>query len=251
VVSAVAAAVDPVFGAAADDRPGAPHAVPHRGVDHVRAAGLQLDVDGAGAVGEEEDTLPGAATIARAIHPPSGRVGKWISDDRGKYDVGIRGMHDDRADLAGIAQADEAPGASGVRRLVDPLPDGDVAADRLGAGADIDDVRVAVRDVERADGGGGEGLIARAAPGEAGVRCLPDATAGRAEVEGRGLLRHARDRRDASATGRTDHAIVQTGELRRIVGGDIGRTLRLSSTCEGKQNGGTADESRHDGLCGG
>ena len=72
---------------------------------------------------------------------------------RHEYDIRIFRIDDDRADVAGISQANVSPGASAVDRLVDAVAVGNIAANACFARADVDDVVVARRYRDRADRG--------------------------------------------------------------------------------------------------
>jgi hypothetical protein len=222
MITSIAAAVDAVFRAPARDRPRPTHAMPHRCIDHRRIAGLQGDVRRAGAVGEKEHALPGGAPISRPIHSARRPGRKWIAQHRRVGDGRIGRMHDDRADLARIAQPHEAPGAARVHGFVDAAADGHVTADRVRSGADVDDAGVAVRDADCPDGRRGERLVPGRAPRDAGVGGFPDTATGGAEVEGGGLLGHAGDRGRASPAAGTDHAIAEARQARRVVCRKIG-----------------------------
>ena len=86
--------------------------------------------------------------------------------------------------------------------------------------ADVDDVRVGLGDRDRADRAGPEAAVGDGLPVAPAVGRLPDAAAGRAEVEGARLAGHARDRRDAAAAEGTDRPELEplelVGEARRL-----------------------------------
>jgi hypothetical protein len=80
--------------------------------------------------------------------------------ERGDVDeVGVARVDDDVADVAGIGEADVAPGPPAIARLVDAIAVRDVRADRGLAHPGVDHVRRGVRHDERADGGGLEEAV--------------------------------------------------------------------------------------------
>ena len=87
-------------------------------------------------------------------------------------------MHVDRADLANVPKANVRPCFSRINRLVNALADRDIAADRIGAGAGVDHVRIRIRNIDGAHRCGFEKTIRYVVPRCARVRCLPDAAAG-------------------------------------------------------------------------
>ncbi len=133
--------------------------------------------------------------------------------DGGDVDqVGVLRVDDHGADLPHVPEPDEAPALPGVGRLVDAAPRDHVAADAVRAGADVDDVRVGVGDIDGADRSGTEVAVGDVVPGRAVIGRLPDAAARGAHVEGTGLLRDSRHRRDPAAARRADHPIAQVLE---------------------------------------
>src|SRR5207244_13642553 len=84
-------------------------------------------VDAAGAIVEVENFLPGLAAITSAEDAAFRvrAVGMAESGDQG--DVGIRGMDDDLADVAGVFQSNVVPSLAAVVRTIDAIAKGDVA----------------------------------------------------------------------------------------------------------------------------
>ena len=214
-VAAVGAAVDAALARAGDDRPRLALGAPHRGVEHVRVAGLELDVHGAGAVGDEEHLLPRPAAVARAEHAALAAAGERVADGGDEHRVGSRGW----MRTPPICPASRSPTCSTScrrRRCVDPPPRGHVAADPVGAGADPDDVRVGGGHVDGADGAGLDEAVGDVEPALPGVGGLPHAAAGGAHVEGVRLLGHAGHGGDAAAARGPDHPVAHGGEPRRV-----------------------------------
>src|SRR5688572_12710367 len=99
---------------------------------------------------------------------------------------------------------------------------GDVAANGLLAGADVDDVRIGLGDGDRADRASEE-PVRYGLPRLTAVGGLPNAAAGRTEVVDVGLRRNALDRRGAPAAIRPDFPPLHGFVLGRIeVGGEGG-----------------------------
>src|SRR2546429_8239188 len=93
--------VETVFVTATVEHPRRAVAFPHCGEKHVGILRIENNVDAAGAIVEVENFLPGLAAITSAEDAPFRvrAVGMAESGDQG--DVGIRGMDDDLADVAG------------------------------------------------------------------------------------------------------------------------------------------------------
>src|SRR5687768_5483484 len=98
----------------------------------------------------------------------------------------------DAADGAGLRKADERPGHARVHRFPHAASRRRVAANVGGTGADVDDVRVRIGDVDRADGAPEE-AVADVAPRHARVFGLPHAAAGGSDEEGVRLSSEARN----------------------------------------------------------
>src|SRR3954447_15528721 len=109
-------------------------------------------------------------------------------------------MHLDRADLPRVFQPQERPPAARVAGAVDSSTDDHVAADRRTAGADVHDVGIRFRHVNRPDRPVGNLAVADRLPALAARLGLKDAPATAAHIEGARLAAYTRDRRHASAT---------------------------------------------------
>ncbi len=70
----------------------------------------------------------------------------------GQNDVGVVGMDDDPSDAAAFSETHVLPGLASIDGLVDPITNGDVAADKGLTGAGPHDLGVGRCDGERADG---------------------------------------------------------------------------------------------------
>ena len=231
-VAAVPRALHAAFHAARADGPGLPLDLPRGGVDGVRVAGLELEVHRPGLLGHEEHELPIRPAVLGAVDPALGVRREGIPDLRHPGGIGIFRMDEDGAGAAGVLEAEAPPGLAGVVGPVDPLPDDDVAAQAVGAGGHIDDVRIAVRHRDGADGGALEGAVRDRDPVVAVVRGLPDAAPGGAHVEGPGMGAVARHRGDPAAPRGADHAVLHGGQQ---VGVGLGRGGRRDQRREGQE----------------
>ena len=128
-------------------------------------------------------------------------------------------MDADRADLAGVVETGELPGLAAVGRLVDAAAGGDVAADAVGSGSDIDDAGVRVRHRDRSGGSDRDLAVGDRDPARAAVGRAEHAAAGDTHIKGARLRRHAGDRRHASAAGGPDQAVAHPLEERGIDAG--------------------------------
>ena len=124
-------------------------------------------------------------------------------------DVRILRMDLQLADLPDFLQPRELPRLPRVDRLVDAAADDHVRSDRFAAGAGVDDVRIRIGDVDRADRSGRNLAVGHRHPGDAVVLGLPHAAAGRAHVEHVGLRAHAGRRRRSAAACRADRSPAQ------------------------------------------
>src|SRR5947209_11812643 len=124
-------------------------------------------------------------------------------------------MDFDLPDLSDVLEARELPRLPGVGGLVDAAAENHVRANRLAAGADVDDVWIRVGDVDRADRSRRDLSVGRGEPGDAEVLGLPHAAAARAHVEHVRLRADAGDGRRAAAAVRPDlppaHVLIRPG----------------------------------------
>src|SRR5258708_19587796 len=98
-------------------------------------------------------------------------------------------MDDDGADVAGVLQADVAPGLAGVAGTIDAIAERDVAADAGFAAADINHIGIGFGDGDGADGRGGL-LFEEGIPGVARVGGFPTPPTAPAKIENSGLPSH-------------------------------------------------------------
>ena len=121
-------------------------------------------------------------------------------------DIRVTRIHDDRADLLGLFEADVFPGAAGVSGFINAIAGGRVAADASLAHAGVDDIGIGFGDGERADGTGCDLTIGDREPVESTVSGFPDAASGGAEIVGLRQGRNAGDGDGAASTEGSDGA---------------------------------------------
>src|SRR3977135_1117884 len=90
--------VEAALGAAAIERPGSAVAFPHGGEQNVGIAGIENDVNAAGAVVEIENFFPVLAAVAGAEDAAFGVRAVSMAESGDEYGVWIRGMDDEFAD---------------------------------------------------------------------------------------------------------------------------------------------------------
>ena len=113
----------------------------------------------------------------------------------------------DAPDLPGIAQPRMNPGATAIARTVHADAGRDVVARTCRAGANVNDIRIGIRNGDGADRAGLERSVRDVPPRHAGVGGLPDAASCGPEVIDERLRGHASDRRDAAAAAEIEWAI--------------------------------------------
>ena len=103
---------------------------------------VEGDIDRTSSGAHMEDKFPVLATVGRAVQAALrivlGRVAQSCHIDR----VGIRGVHHDLADMAGLDQTHVLPCAAGIGRLVHAVTVGDVDTNGRFAHTGIDDVAI-------------------------------------------------------------------------------------------------------------
>ncbi len=167
---------------------------------------IEDDVDRAGVFILEQDLRPTLAAIGRAENAALRVRTVGVADRRDINDVLILGVNDERADVAGVFQADVAPVAAAIDRFINAVAISDVAAQGRLAGAGVNRVVIARRDRESADRGGGVLLVEHRLPVLAAVGCFPNAARDAAEIISVRFIRHALDRDRASAAEGADFA---------------------------------------------
>src|SRR5690606_31387332 len=100
VVAAVRRLPQPALFGAADDRPRLALAAPRGRIDLIRIRGVHREIDEAGRIGDEQDLLPRAAAILRAVNAAIGIGTRRRAQRRDIHEIGILRVRLDRADLA-------------------------------------------------------------------------------------------------------------------------------------------------------
>ena len=181
--AAVGGFVDAAAGARLHDLPGEPDGIIHGGVQDVRIAIIDRQVDRAAGVVDEQFLLPGMSAVGR-LEDAAFLIGCAQVAERGyPDDVGIGGVDDDAGDVLGVAQTHVGPGIAAVGGLVDAVAPVGAAGERIIAGAHPDHVGIRRRHRERADGGDSYGVGDRL-PGGAVIGSAPHAAGARPREHG-------------------------------------------------------------------
>ena len=218
-VPAVARHVQAPARAAARPPPGVDLELPRAREEDARVRRIHRDVRAPRVLVDEEDVLPALPAVGRAVDAPLRLRPVGVAQRAHVDDVRVRGMDDEARDPSGGFESHEGPRLPRVRRLVDALPDGDVAADLPFPRPRPDDVGIRGRDGERADRLH-RLVVEHLVPVHAAVRRLVDAARGRAHVVGVRLAGNPRRRAEAVPL-RAD-----VPPPKRLVGGRIGSRLR-------------------------
>ena len=206
--------VDAASGAAAQHRPRMHLGLPRAGKHGARVLRVHRETRAAGVLVDEEHAVPVLAAVGRAVDAALLLRRGDAPHDAREDDVGVRRMHEDAADAAGLVESHVRPRAAGVHRLVDAVADHVAVANRPRfAGAGPDDVRIGGRDGERADRRHRH-AVGHRHPADAAVGRLPHAARRGAGVIDRRIARHAGDRRDAVADDGAEEAEREAVRLR-------------------------------------
>jgi hypothetical protein len=150
-LSAVSRLVDPAFRTAVDHLPRQPLLVVRGGVDHVRALGVQDEIDDADLLVDVQHLLPRRPAVRRLEDPALGVLGIEVTHRRDVDDIRIRRMDRDAGDVVGIAQPHVRPGLAGIGRLVHAVARVGAPRGERVARANPDDVGVRWRHGDVAD----------------------------------------------------------------------------------------------------
>jgi hypothetical protein len=158
---------------------------------------------------------PVEAAVGGAIHTALVVGGVGVAENGDVDDIGVRGVHDDAADLLRIAESDVLPGFAGVGGFIDAVADRNRGAHVGFARAHIDGVVLRRCDRDGADGGDILG-VEDGSPDGAGIGSFPDAAADRPEVESALVAGNAADGEDAAtAEGADESPLEGVEEIRR------------------------------------
>src|ERR1700683_2896367 len=176
---------------------------------------VHCQVGGAGVFVNEQNPLPGLATVRSAKNSPVLRRRKAAAHRSGKDDVRIRGIHDDARDAAGVFEARMLPGGAAIGGLVNAVADrsGDAVIKRL-AGARPNNIVRGWGNRQRANGHY-VFLIEDRRPAQAAVGRLEDSSGGSPYVIHHGVARLAHDRVGAISF-RTESAVAHLRKPIRI-----------------------------------
>ncbi len=227
-------------GATADEAERLAAALVGGGVERVRVARVHHDFGDAGVLVALQDELPAAPAVARLVQPALRARRPQLAGDGDVDEVAVRRVRDDARDVAALAEADVRPRAAAVGRLVDAVAPPRALPVRRLAGADPDDVRVALEEAERADRVHALALE-HGRQRDRVVGGLPDAAGSARDVDGRRIGFEDGDVGDAAGHRRgADRAEAEGGERRGVLGprGASGREAD-----GGEQRGAEAHES--------
>ena len=150
--AAIFGAIQSAPRSAAGKIPGLPARLPHGREDDVRIVRVRRQINRARVLVLVENLGPRLAAIGGAKNSPLLIRSEGMTKGRDQNDVGIFRIDDHRADLPGVFQADVLPGLARVQRLIHAGAVGDIAAHRVFARADVNDVVIGRRHCDRADG---------------------------------------------------------------------------------------------------
>ena len=188
---------------------------PERCVDNVRIGWIDNQIAGAGFVAAEKNFLPGLAAIFRSKYAALFVRRPHMSLRRDVNDIRILRMDANARNLSRVFQADVLPGLAAVRRFVNSIAVRNVAANRRLAHADIDRVRIGIRQTDRAYRSRSEDRpVSDWLPIDAAVARLPNTATGAAEIENHRLRRHPGNRGHATAAKRSNRSPLKS--LQRI-----------------------------------
>ena len=174
-----------------------------------RVDGVESDVGAPRVLVHEEHVLPALAAVHGAEDAAFGLRPVGVAERADVDDVGIGRMDGEPGNASGLFEPHERPGHPAVGGLVDPLPDGDVAADLPLAGAGPDDVGIGQGHPQRADRLH-RLVVEDGVPVNAAVGGLVDAPGGGADVVGVGVAGQTGGRGEAVALG-ADVAPLEVG----------------------------------------
>ena len=183
--------------------------LPGPGEQVARVDRVERDVRAPRVLIDKEDALPVLAAVHGAVDPALLLRPVGMHEGADVDDVGIGRMDGEPGNAPGLFEPHQRPGRPRVRGFVDPLPDGDVAADLPLAGPGPDDVGIGQGDPQRADRLH-RLVVEDGVPVHPAVGGLVDAPGGGADVVGVGVARQAGRCGEAVALG-TDVAPLEVG----------------------------------------
>jgi hypothetical protein len=151
--SAVDGFIQPAARSAAGARPGLKFELPHAREKNVRIVRIHDQIGAAGVLIHLQHLRPALAPVAGSKHAALRLRAISMSQCACEHDVGIFRIHNHTRDAAGFFEPHQVPGLARIERLINALPNGDMAANERFAGARPHDVRIAAGNGKRADGG--------------------------------------------------------------------------------------------------
>src|SRR4029079_9167289 len=165
--------------------------VSHRGgEDHVGLVECGCELLDPRRIVHEQHARPGRTAVATAIYAARVVLRVHVSLRRDEHTVRVARVYEDARDLLRLLEPDVRPRRPGIGALVHAVAFGHAAAGDQVAGADVYDVAVRWRHLERADHLGVLDAVGDGPPGGTGVGGLPDAAGGRSDVERARLADH-------------------------------------------------------------
>ena len=178
--------------------------LPDRREHHVGVLRIDREIDCAGVLADEQGFRPGLAAVFRTEYATLGVRTEHVSECRDHHDVGVVRIDPDRADMARRFKADRMPARTAVDGFEHALARRHVVARGHLAGTRVQHARIGCCDGQRADRR--RTMIEDRVPRAPGIEGLPDAAAGRAEVERVRLVGDADRDRTPAAAKRPDQA---------------------------------------------
>src|SRR5205807_5087275 len=115
---------------------------PQVGINRLRIAGIECQIDRAGVLVLVQNLLPGGAAVQRAKDATLGIRAIGVSQSRNQHPVGIPGINDDCANLLGVTQAQMLPALSAIGGFVDAVAYGKIWPPQTLAAAHINDLGI-------------------------------------------------------------------------------------------------------------
>src|SRR6266566_2130183 len=181
MLSAVGGLEDPAPRAAGNELPWRPPRLPEGGVNGLGILWIQNQIGDARRVVSVQNLSPAFAAVGGLEDAALAVRTKDVAGRSDVDDVGIGRMHTHSRYLPRISQAERGPGLSCVASAPDAIAVGYVAANRIFAATDINDIRVRLTDADRADRSA-EILVGDGRPGDSAIGRLEYAAARGAEV---------------------------------------------------------------------
>src|SRR5207237_9160030 len=107
-----------------------------------RICGCDAEIPRAGGVVEEENSLPGSATVGRAEHTALRVRAKRVADSRDVGAIGVARIDDEIADLPRVVETEVLPAVAAVGGAVHTGAIREVFSRLRLARADVDDVGI-------------------------------------------------------------------------------------------------------------